>query len=137
MCQVFVADPKVVWLSLWHPHSTRELIQEGRGKPSEILGGQRVREAAVPVMNSVCGFRRGWLRQVGGLHEDSAFYGGLECCMWEKVKKHGRWVFLEDYKEDLHFHDRVSPHYRDWKWAHAHQGLKGSFEDYLRGKGIL
>jgi hypothetical protein len=138
MCRAFVADPRVVWLSLWHTHSERELNAETKGLGSEILDGVRVRELRVAAMNSICGFRRGWLRAVGGLREPSLLYGGLEICMWDEVKKHGRWVFLEDYREDLRMHDRVNPLYKEWKWDHAHRGVfHGSFEEWLRSKGKL
>jgi hypothetical protein len=137
MCDLFVADEKIVWMSLWHPHATRELITEKKSKPFERISGHRIREVSAPVINSVCGFRMGFLRATVGLTEPSKFYGGLECAMWESVKKHGRWVFLEDYVERLWFHDRVNPDYRDWKWEHAHRGYPYDFSHYLSERGKL
>jgi GT2 family glycosyltransferase len=133
MCDVFMARPQAVWFSLWHPHAQRELITEARGAPEQVVGGYRTHRVKSPVMNSVCGFRAGWLKDVGGLYE-TGIYGGLECAMWDRVKDH-EWLFLKDYKEDLHFHDRVNPLYREYKWRYAHvldipRGM--DFESWLK-----
>jgi hypothetical protein len=136
MCDVFVADPSIIWLSLWHPHATRELLHENKSKPESVIAGHRVVEVSAPVMNSVCGFRAGFLKKSGGLTEPSKYYGGLECSMWEKVKAHGKWVFLPDYKEELHFQDVVNPLYRDWKWEHAHKEYPHDFTQFLKERGV-
>lgn len=134
MCDVFVEDASVVWFSLWHPHATRELLNEHKSQPGHQVPSQRTIQVTAPVMNSVCGFRSSWFKKVGGLTEPSKYYGGLECAMWDKVKAHGRWIFLPDYKEELHFQDVVNPLYRAWKWHHAHEGYPHDFVQYLKDK---
>lgn len=131
MCDVFVADSKVMWLSLWHQHSTRELIEEGKGSRPMQTGGHWIRQLTRAAMNSVSGFRRGWLRQVGGLKEPSRWYGGLEVAMWGAVVNHGKWVFLQDFKESPVFYDRMNPLYRTWKWRHAHEGYPHDFAFFI------
>ena len=136
MCDLFVAYPWISWLSLWHQHCDRQIIEEKAAGPELYLGGLRnVRCFPVKraVMNSVCGIRRGWLRSVGGLTEGNKFYGGLEVAMWEKLQQtKSEWVFLPDYKEIPHFQDRMEPLYREWKWAHAHERtFPGDFDSYL------
>lgn len=120
MCEVFVADPRIQWLSLWHQHATRQLLHEGAGMHLEMIHGHRVRQVSRAVMNSVCGFRMGWLRRIGGLYEVLPKYGGLEVHMWPKID--GRWVFLEDFQEQPALYDRMNPLYKEWKWRTAHLG---------------
>lgn len=136
MCDVFIADDKIVWLSLWHPHATRELIDENKSYPETIIAGHRVVQVSKPVMNSVCGFRSGWLKMINGITEPSKYYGGLECAMWDSVKAHGKWVFLPEFKEDLHFQDVINPMYREWKWEHAHKGYPYDFVQFLKERGV-
>lgn len=133
MCQVFVADPSINWISLWHEHAYRQLIQEGAAHAIvETLNSVDVQTIKRPVMNSVCMFRAGWLQQVGGLWEGNSHYGGLEVCMWEKIKP-GRWVFLPGFREDLRLHARVNPLYREYKWRHAHlRDFPGDFESFVQ-----
>lgn len=135
MCDVFNADEKIVWLSLWHAEATRELLHERKSKPETTIVGHRVVEVASPVINSVCGFRMGWLNKVNGITEPSRWYGGLECAMWQSVLNHGRWVFLPDYREEPHF--KINPDYTTWKWKHAHQGYPHDFSHYLKEIGHI
>jgi hypothetical protein len=134
MCQAFVNDPTIAWLSLWHTHCDRQMLDEGAGVEAAVIGGIKTLRASRPVMNSICMFRRRWLSMVGGLHEGNAYYGGLEVDMWYKLGVN-KWVFLPEFKEDLRFHDRVDPIYREYKWEHAHtRAFPGSFEEFVRAK---
>lgn len=136
MCDVFVSDPSVAWLSLWHIHAEREVIEDRRGGAIEVLGGHRVVPLKRPAINSICGFRQGWLRQVGGLWEGNAFYGGLEVGMWEKLGQN-RWVFLRDFREANELYDRMNPLYKEYKWKHAQtREWPGDFESFLKSKGL-
>lgn len=134
MCKLFVAKPSIEWLSLWHTHCDRQLVQEGSGGTPFQLDGVKAMPLLRPAMNSICGFRQEWLCKVGGLWEGNQFYGGLECGMWDKISQ-GSWVFLPEYREDLRMHDRMRNEYRDYKWYHAHvRSFPGDFESYLREK---
>ena len=35
------------------------------------------------------------------------------------------------YETQLHGKDDTDPKYRSYKWAYAHEGYNGSFDDYL------
>lgn len=133
MCKVFTADPKSNWLSLWQDHARRELYDEGRSAGERNLGGIHVVEARVPCLNSICMWRMGWLRTMGGIKDGSLYYGGLEMRMWDDLcKSGGKWYFLKDYVEESHFHGRVDSRYVQWKWAHAHtKTFAGDFSSYL------
>jgi hypothetical protein len=132
MCKAFMGDPTINWISLWHQHAYSQLIAEGAAYANiETINGIELQTLKRAVMNSVCMFRAGWLKSVGGLYEGNKYYGGLEVAMWEKIKP-GRWVFLPGFLEDLRLHDRVHPWYREYKWRHAHlRDFTGTFEEYV------
>lgn len=138
MGDIFNERPKVGWLSLWHPHSSREIDEEGKKIRDEVIAGHRVAVLQRPCMNSVCGFRQGWLRKIGGLFEQNHYYGGLECDMWAKLTDNQmEWVFLRDFTESLPFVDRQNMLYRDWKWNYAHlKTTKDDFGTWLKKKGL-
>lgn len=123
MGEVFDANSKIAWLSLWHPQASRELIQEGRSQRTEVLAGKKIHYLARPALNSICMFRQAYLSQTGGIIEKTPYYGGLEIHMWEHLKaSNWEWVFLEEFKEALHFLEKQNPLYRHWKYATTHLG---------------
>lgn len=136
LAEEFVRDSNAVWLSAWHQHARRQVVEEGAGE--EIRPGTwRVKR---PVMNSICMFRMGWLRRVGGLYEQNALYGGLECDMWPKIAPSESWLFLEQVVERPEFESWVHPLYREWKWRTAHTKEVPhtmSFEKWLRARASL
>lgn len=138
MCEEFVRRPDTAWFSLWHPHAERELLQERRGTvdPSNPF----IVTATSAVMNSVCGFRRGWLEDCGGLYEANNFYGGLESHMWQRLVDHKmKWIFLRDFHEDFWPKpELLDTRYRDYKWLTTHGGEKQvEFPEWLKLKGYL
>lgn len=131
MCDVFVADQSIGWISLWHQHSSRQLVSEGAGKQQEMIGGWRVNVVNQAVMNSVCGFRMSWLRKTGGLQEPNEYYGGLEVCMFPKLAQHKmRWVFMSDYFERPELNSPRAYQVYKWKYAHEHS-VKTDFETWV------
>lgn len=139
MCEVFVSDPSIAWMSLWHQHAQRELVEDKRGLEQTRVAGHRLRVLKSPALNSVCGFRRDWLESVHGLHEGNKYYGGLECTMWEKLQSEKkRWVFLEDFKEEPRFQEIQNALYREWKWLHAvERTVQVDFETWVNSKSPL
>lgn len=137
MAEVFVARPSVCWLSLWHQHAQRQVVDEKAEAERFSVAGHQVFRVGRAVMNSVCGWRMGWLRACGGLTEGNEFYGGLEVAMWNPLQKFGgEWVFLPEFQEQPHFQDRMNPFYREWKWAHAHERTtKDDFATWLTRRG--
>jgi hypothetical protein len=134
LCEVMVHRPGTVWASLYHQHAFDEV--HGRGKLSQMGRTQGVKWESIKqaAMNSVCMFSRGWLREIGGLHEEHRFYGGLEVCTWPKIPKEG-WVFLPEYEERPKFFDEQEPLYKAWKWRSHHSAaserVTGSFAEFL------
>jgi len=121
MCQVFVNDAKVGWISLWHQHVTRELYQDKKLLSEDVIGGQNTATPKEACMNSICMFRQGWLKKIGGLKEFNKYYGSLEICLYPKLAEHGlKQVFMKDFKEEPHFYDRQNPLYKEWKWRTCH-----------------
>ena len=138
MCDAFVRYPWASWFSLWHPHAERELLAEGRGQVLE--NDASLVKAKSAVMNSVCMFRRGWLRACGGLYEAHHYYGGLEVHMWPKLVEHKtQWLFLKNYREEFWpYPEMIDVNYRAWKWATCHLGEKQiEFGEWLKLKGLI
>lgn len=134
MCKVVTDNPRIVWVSLWTPHTKREIEERNSIKWSKKINGVLAVSIKGPLLNSVCMINRGWLRSVGGLTEPSKFYGGLECAMFPKIKDM-EWVYLPEYEEKTWFQDRVNPLYRQWKWEHAIKGTAPmSFEDWVKAR---
>lgn len=120
-------DPRVVWSTLSHKTSTREMME--RGFTPEIISGYKCKITKTPVVNTICAFKRSWLKEINGLKEPNRYYGGVEMYLWSK-KKDNLWVFIEDYEEIQHpiEADRV---YTVYKWYHAHEGLDISLEEFI------
>lgn len=132
MCKVYDANPRAVWISLWTPHTSREIEERNTIKWSKRFGGIQAVSVKGAHLNSVCMINRGWLRSVGGLTEPSKYYGGLESAMFPKIGDM-EWVYLPDYHEKIWFQDKVNPLYRKWKWEHAiTNSAPMSFADWLK-----
>lgn len=120
MCRALVSDPELAWISLWHPHADRELLEQRRGR--DLGDGKVLVKSAV--LNSVCMWSRGWLRECQGIYEKLPYYGGLEVFTFPRLGKR-KWVFLKDYREDFWpMPELLNPLYREWKWATTHGGQK-------------
>ena len=134
--RVMDADKSVAWVSLGNDVSEREMSE--RGYTEELRGGIRTWRTHRPVVNSICVWRVSWLRAVGGLTEPNAFYGGLECAMFEKLGANS-WVFLPDFREarDTALQSAPDKEYVEYKWAHAHQGDPRDFATWLRETGKM
>lgn len=139
MCDTFVSDPSIGWLSLWNESSDREIIEQQKGLKTAVIGGHTVHVLDYAVMNSICGFRSGWLKKVGGLVEPNEFYGGVECAMWNHLQEHKmKWVFMRDFKEIPELRWRAPRAYIVWKDLHGREGtVKVSFEDWLKTNPIF
>jgi hypothetical protein len=118
--------PDVGWASLGNDHSEGEMATRGFTESQE--SGLRLKTTKQAVVNSLCGFKLSWVKDVGGFQETSEYYGGVECLMFPMCVKAGlRWVWLQDYREGKFDTDLSDPDYRHYKWAHAHKGWKGDF----------
>lgn len=107
-------------LSLMHDH----LVD--RPWEHEFIGGNKVSFLPHPEMMNVTLWRAGAIR--GGLKQ-SGFYGHNERLMWSP-KKMG---YLYDFRETL----CPLPHpqsYNEWKSAHAFQGYKGNYDQWVKEK---
>ncbi len=123
---------RAVWSSLMNPRSKKDITE--RGYESRKADGYiEIWETKLPVTNSICAFKAGWLKSVGGLQESSKYYGHLESCMYEKMdrKKHG-WVFLPGWTESDALRDMHDRDYVLYKWAHSHlKTWEGDFSSWL------
>lgn len=132
-------DPKAVWASLWNLGSSTDLVKSQYiERRTQHL---RVWELTRPCMNSVCAWKAGWIKKVGGFREPNELYGGLECSMWVKFTHHNeKWVFLPDWHEARMPEEKAmgDEDYKIWKWRWAHEGsIKVDFESWLRQEGKI
>lgn len=125
--------PKVGWASLMNPISEGEM--KTRGFEVSFEEGLHLQTTLRPVVNSICAFNLAWVLESGGFQEPTEYYGGVESCMWPHLQaKKQRWVFLQDFREGKFDVDLSDEAYRQYKWRHAHEGMKGSFDEFLETK---
>lgn len=133
LVDVMQAEPRVGWASLnVVPHTAREMIE--RGGVQSMLGGYVVQECPAACLNSICAWRPGMLRDLGGIHEPRKYYGGVESHMKPKLDLHSwRWVYLMDYKEEWNASVASEADYQQYKIEYAHKGsTKDDFETWLK-----
>lgn len=126
-------DRRAGWASLTNVRSRRELEQKSCFEERVTDGYLRVWSTRLPVVNSVCAWKWGFLRKCGGLWEPKAYYGHLETWLFDRLKEQALdWVFLVDWTEDDTLRGRTDLEYIRWKWAHSHLGTwPGDFESFL------
>ncbi len=138
LIDVMSGDPAVAWASLWINSATERETTE-RGYTPNIINGVKVRELKQASMNSICAWRLGVLRELGGLEEPKKYYGGVEGQMFPKMVERGlKWVFLEDFKEECSPLVNSEDLYRVYKWEYAHKNsTQLDFESWLKARGEL
>jgi hypothetical protein len=121
---------QIGWASLMFWANEKELKE--RGYFETTVDGLKMWIAQCPCINSICAWPYSFLKAIGGLHEPTKFYGGLECAMWNDLQTNNlRWAFLCDYREG-HAPIIAPKEYTAYKWAHAHDGTwTGDFESWL------
>lgn len=124
-----IQDKATVWASLHNKHSYAEMDVSGFEKAS--IEGYNCRLPRKAVVNSICAFKTEWVRSVGGFSEPNEFYGGFESAMFNKMNHFvEKWAFLDDFSE-ISIEAEADSIYTEYKWKHAHLGMKMSFEQYV------
>jgi hypothetical protein len=122
--------PDIAYLSLMFDNAKREMIE--RGFNPIQYGEHVIWNPKQACQQSVSCADLSYLRSIGGLQEPKKYYGGLESNMfkyWNDAHKIG---YIDGvYETQLHGKDDTDPKYRSYKWAYAHEGYNGSFDDYL------
>lgn len=133
----FFVDKSLACVGLNNETIDRELQE--RGFFDEIKNGITHRFMQRPVVMSIVAWQAGFIREVGGLKENTLHYGGVEAVMWPYLCERGRrWAVLPDFWEDVSLWYEADPEYRDWKVKHGQEhSFKGSFEDYCRSIGRI
>ena len=121
----------VVWASVCSDQMEADILSKPHRQHK--IARHDVLQVRAPVMNSICAWKGKFLNAAGGLSEPNAFYGGLECSMWNILEKNDwKWVFLRNFREDPAIHWQQDDQYRKYKWEHAHlQKWKGDFKSFL------
>lgn len=133
MIKTFIENPTIGWVSLWNDVSSKEI--EERGYDVIENGGITLIVTKQAVLNSICAWRAGWLKKVGGLSEPNKFYGGLESTMFPKLREHGlHWAFIREFKESRTdvTQKGFDTEYFAYKMDYAHNKTwSGDFASYL------
>lgn len=133
----FERDSTLACVGINNETIDRELKE--RGFFDEKKGSLTLRFMQRPVVMSIIAWQAGFIREVGGLKENTLHYGGVEAVMWPYLCERGRrWAVLPDFWEDVSLWYEADPEYRDWKVKHGQEhSFKGSFEDYCRAIGRI
>lgn len=133
----FLSDPSLAVVGINNETIDRELKE--RGFFDEDHKGLKLRFMARPVVMSIIAWHVGFIREVGGLKENTLHYGGVEAIMWPYLCERGRrWAVLADFWEDVSLWYKADPEYAEWKVKHGQEhSFKGSFEDYCRSIGRI
>lgn len=133
----FFVDKTLACVGLNNETIDRELKE--RGFFDETKNGLVLRFMQRPVVMSIIAWQAGFIREVGGLKENTLHYGGVEAVMWPYLCERGRrWAVLPNFWEDVSLWYEADPEYRDWKVKHGQEhSFLGDFESYLRSIGRI
>jgi GT2 family glycosyltransferase len=127
-----IQSPKVAYLSLMFDVAKGEMQERGF-TPWEHESGVVIWKPKQACVQSISCADLDYLREIGGLKEPKKYYGGLESMMfkyWNDDKQIG---YVDGFYEVQHPYDlKVDAKYKAYKWAYAHDGYNGSFEDFLK-----
>lgn len=126
-----LSSPDICWATLMAPRCLNDLskyICE-----SKTINGINATIAPRAVVNTTCAWKISFLEKIGGLRENSEYYGHLEAPMYHEMQKLGlKWAFLPDFTESEDLNLRHDPEYGQYKLVHAHLGTyKKDFESWL------
>jgi GT2 family glycosyltransferase len=129
-----IQSPKVAYLSLMFDVAKREMQERGF-KPWWHESGHVVWKPSQACVQSISCADLDYLREIGGLKEPKKYYGGLEGAMFRYWNDDHQIGYIDGVYEVQHpDHFKIDPSYKAYKWAYAHEGYNGSFEDYLKSK---
>lgn len=133
----FFVDKTLACVGINNETIDRELKERGFFDESKNYLVMRFMKA--PVVMSIIAWQVGFIREVGGLKENTLHYGGVEAVMWPYLCERGRrWAVLPAYWEDVSLWHESDPEYREWKVKHGQElSFKEDFETYLRAIGRI
>ena len=125
-----VENSEFRYLCLMFDHAKKEMIERGF-TPIQTAGGNVVWNPHRACIQSISCANLEYLRFCGGLHEPKKYYGGLELAMWQNWNPANKIGYLDGYFESS-IPALVDPKYTAYKFAYAHHGYMGSFDEYLK-----
>lgn len=125
-------DKRLAFCSLYFDIAKRELSERGCVEWVNANGLTMLQPKQAGVQ-SVSAANIEYLKSIGGLQEPRKYYGGFEIQMFNYWNDEHRISYIKDYYEDKeYFNNLVDPQYTAYKFAYAHNGYKGSFDDFLK-----
>lgn len=125
-----VENSEFRYLCLMFDHAKKEMLERGF-QPIKHESGNVIWWPMKPCIQSISCANLEYLRLIGGLREPREFYGGLEMAMWSSWNSENKIGYLDGYNE-ASIPAFVDPKYTAYKFAYAHHGYNGSFDDYLK-----
>lgn len=130
-----IQHENAAYLSLMFDVAKREMKERGFTPWLHNESGHVVWKPHAPCVQSVSCADLDYIRSVGGLSEPKKYYGGLEAHMWRHWNNQHQIGYIDGvYEEQANNAPDVNTDYREYKWKYAHEGYKGSFDEYLMGK---
>jgi GT2 family glycosyltransferase len=126
-----IQSPKVAYLSLMFDVAKREMKERGF-TPWLHESGHVIWKPNQACVQSISCADLDYLRKIGGLKEPKKYYGGLEGEMFSQWNYAHQIGYIDGVYETQHpEHLSVDPKYKAYKWAYAHEGYAGSFDEFL------
>lgn len=134
MIKALEENPDLAWVSLLSPPIAHN-IREGAlpGEMRHTSGPRVFVPSRVDQINISC-WRGSFLKAIGGLQQQHAYWGQVESPTWHAAKNLGlKFGYLMDYSSLSlgHLHD---PQYATYKHKHVN-GFHGSFAEWLKLHG--
>lgn len=126
-----LSDPTICWSTLMAPRCFGDIKKYACEE--KIINGIKVMITPRAVVNTTCAWKISFLEKIGGVKENSEFYGHLEAPMFHEAQKLGlKWAFLPDFVESEELNQKHDPEFGQYKLVHAHLGTyKGDFGQWL------
>ena len=122
----------LIYLSLMFPIAKREMQERGF-TPWENSSGHVIWKPNQACVQSISCADLTYLRSIGGLQEPRKYYGGLEGYMFKYWNDQHQIGYVDGvYETQYNGKDDTDPVYREYKWAYAHEGYNGTFEEYIK-----
>lgn len=143
MRQVMLATPKIAVLGLNFSVLPWKQGIEGAPWHESVIEGHRVWNHSGAEMFNIAAFNSTLLHEIGGFSQPNAYYGGIEIAMYQHwVRKGMRLAYLIDHTSEAVPVDRNDPllfdgAYSQWKVAHATQGYKKGYADWLKDTKLV
>jgi hypothetical protein len=131
-----IQSPQVAYISLMFDVAKREMQERGF-TPWRHESGHVIWRPKQACVQSISCADLDYIRIIGGLKEPKKYYGGLEGFMFRYWNDAHQIGYIDGvYETQQPQHVKIAPAYRAYKWAYAHEGYNGSFDEFLKERNV-